>query len=174
MEDYLSQTTLDEVAITLNLDEYEKLEKLVAICEKSGVHTKFVPDYYNFISTNPYTEDLDGLPVINIRNVPLTNVVNRIAKRIIDIIGSACALVILAIPMLIIALLVKRSSPGPVFLRRKESGLATNRLRCTNSVPWVFRIQKRSHSVDKTKRPAGDPVRQVHPSHQSGRASSVL
>lgn len=123
LEDYLSQTTLDEVAITLNLDEYEKLEKLVAICEKSGVHTKFVPDYYNFISTNPYTEDLDGLPVINIRNVPLTNVVNRIAKRTIDIIGSACALIILAVPMLIIALLVKRSSPGPVFFAQERVGL---------------------------------------------------
>lgn len=95
----------------------------MAICEKSGVHTKFVPDYYNFISTNPYTEDLDGLPVINIRNVPLTNVVNRIAKRTIDIIGSACALIILAVPMLIIALLVKRSSPGPVFFAQERVGL---------------------------------------------------
>ena len=44
---YLEKTSLDEVAITLNLNEYHKLEQIVAICEKSGVHTKFVPDYYN-------------------------------------------------------------------------------------------------------------------------------
>ena len=40
---YLDHTSLDEVAITLNLNEYNKLENIVAICEKSGVHTKFVP-----------------------------------------------------------------------------------------------------------------------------------
>ena len=89
---YLEKTSLDEVAITLNLNEYHKLEQIVAICEKSGVHTKFVPDYYNFISTNPYTEDLDGLPVINIRNVPLTNTMNKLIKRLIDIIGSIIAI----------------------------------------------------------------------------------
>ena len=41
-----------------------KLEKIVAGCEKSGVHTKFIPDYYSFIPTRPFMEDLQGLPVI--------------------------------------------------------------------------------------------------------------
>ena len=63
--------TLDEIAITLGLDEYHKLEYIVNMCEKSGVHTKFIPDYNNIIPTKPYTEDIQGLPVINIRHVPL-------------------------------------------------------------------------------------------------------
>ena len=120
---YLENTSLDEVAITLNLNEYHKLEKVVAICEKSGVHTKFVPDYYNFISTNPYTEDLDGLPVINIRNVPLTNTMNRIIKRTIDIIGSIVALIIFSPIMLVVAILVKKSSPGPIIFAQERIGL---------------------------------------------------
>lgn len=122
LADYLENTSLDEVAITLNLDEYHKLEKIVAICEKSGVHTKFVPDYYNFISTNPYTEDLDGLPVINIRNVPLTNTLNRMIKRIIDILGSVIALILFSPIMLIVAILVKRSSPGPILFAQERIG----------------------------------------------------
>lgn len=120
---YLDHTSLDEVAITLNLNEYNKLENIVAICEKSGVHTKFVPDYYNFISTNPYTEDLDGLPVINIRNVPLTNTLNRIIKRLIDIIGSIVALILFSPIMLIVAILVKKSSPGPILFAQERIGL---------------------------------------------------
>ena len=68
--------TLDEIAITLGLSEYYKLEHIVAMCEKSGVHTKFIPDYNNIIPTKPYTEDLMGLPVINIRHVPLSNTFN--------------------------------------------------------------------------------------------------
>ena len=123
LADYLENTSLDEVAITLNLDEYNKLEKIVAICEKSGVHTKFVPDYYNFISTNPYTEDLDGLPVINIRNVPLTNTLNRMIKRIIDIIGSIVALILFSPIMLVVAILVKKSSPGPILFAQERIGL---------------------------------------------------
>jgi len=107
----------------LNLNEYHKLEQIVAICEKSGVHTKFVPDYYNFISTNPYTEDLDGLPVINIRNVPLTNTVNRMIKRLIDIIGSIVALILFSPIMLVVAILVKKSSPGPIFFAQERIGL---------------------------------------------------
>ena len=123
LADYLENTSLDEVAITLNLAEYNKLEKIVAICEKSGVHTKFVPDYYNFISTNPYTEDLDGLPVINIRNVPLTNTLNRMIKRIIDIIGSIVALILFSPIMLVVAILVKKSSPGPILFAQERIGL---------------------------------------------------
>lgn len=120
---YLEKSSLDEVAITLNLNEYHKLEKIVAICEKSGVHTKFVPDYYNFISTNPYTEDLDGLPVINIRNVPLTNTVNRMIKRLIDIVGSIVALILFSPIMLVVAILVKKSSPGPILFAQERIGL---------------------------------------------------
>ena len=57
----LPENRLDEIAITLGLSEYYRLEEIVALCEKSGVHTKFIPDYNNIIPTKPYTEDLLGL-----------------------------------------------------------------------------------------------------------------
>ena len=123
VEKFLQNTSMDEVAIALSLKEYYKLGDMVAICEKSGVHTKFVPDYYNFISTNPYTEDLDGLPVINIRNVPLTNTMNKLIKRLIDIIGSIIALILFSPIMLIVAILVKKSSPGPIIFAQERIGL---------------------------------------------------
>lgn len=120
---YLETHNLDEVAITLNIKEYAKLEGLVKICEKSGVHTKFVPDYYNFISSKPYTEDLNGLPVINIRNVPLTNTFNKTTKRIIDIIGSIVAILLFSPVMIVTAILVKKSSPGPIIFKQTRVGL---------------------------------------------------
>ena len=84
----LPENKLDEIAITLGLEEYYKLEKIVSQCEKSGVHTKFIPDYGNIIPTRPYTEDLLGLPVINIRYVPLSNTFNAMVKRLMDIAGD--------------------------------------------------------------------------------------
>ena len=90
----LPENCLDEIAITLGLGEYEKLQHIVALCEKSGVHTKFIPDYNNIIPTRPYTEDLLGLPVINIRHVPLTNTFNSMVKRSIDIFGALVAIIL--------------------------------------------------------------------------------
>ena len=123
LTNFLTYNNLDEVILTISLQEYSKLEDLVAICEKSGVHTKFVPDYYNFISSNPYTEDLNGLPVINIRNVPLSNTGNKILKRTVDIFGSIVLIILSSPIMLVTAIAVKRSSPGPIFFKQTRVGL---------------------------------------------------
>ena len=119
----LPENKLDEIAITLSLDKYEDLERVVNMCEKSGVHTKFIPDYNNIIPTRPYTEDLLGLPVINIRNVPLTNFFNSTCKRIMDVAGAIAAIIIFSPIMLLTAILVKATSKGPVMFSQERVGL---------------------------------------------------
>ena len=119
----LEENDLDEIAITLGLDEYSKLKKIVAACEKSGVHTQFVPDYTDIIPSRPYTEDLLGLPVINIRYVPLSDTFNALIKRLMDIIGSILAIVLFSPVMLITAIAIKRSSPGPLIFSQERVGL---------------------------------------------------
>lgn len=119
----LPANELDEIAITLGLSEYSKLEHIVAECEKSGVHTKFIPDYNNIIPTKPYTEDLLGLPVVNIRHVPLSNTFNAMIKRIVDIGGSIFAIVLFSPIMLITAIVIKVTSPGPLIYKQERVGL---------------------------------------------------
>lgn len=119
----LPENKLDEIAITLGLEEYYKLEKIVAECEKSGVHTKFIPDYGNIIPTRPYTEDLLGLPVINIRYVPLSNTFNALIKRLTDIIGAIVCIIIFSPIMLTSAVLVKMTSKGPLIFKQERVGL---------------------------------------------------
>jgi len=119
----LPENKLDEIAITLALEDYGRLERIVDLCEKSGVHTKFIPDYNSLIPSRPYTEDLMGLPVINIRYVPLTNTLNWIAKRLVDIVGSAVGLILVSPIMLITAIAVKVSSPGPIIFKQERIGL---------------------------------------------------
>lgn len=121
--DMLPENKLDEIVIALSIREYSKLEGIVAICEKSGVHTKFVPDYNNIIPTKPYTEDLNGLPVINIRNVPLTNTVNKFIKRTIDIIGASVGIILFSIPMAAVAIIIKTTSKGPLIFSQIRVGL---------------------------------------------------
>jgi len=123
LEEMLAANRLDEIALTLGLQEYYKLKRLVAACEKSGVHTKFVPDYNDIIPTRPYTEDLMGLPVVNIRHVPLTNTFNMISKRVMDIVGSVIAIIIFSPVMLVTAILVKTTSKGPLIYKQERVGL---------------------------------------------------
>ena len=136
----------DEIAITLGLSEYSKLEHIVAVCEKSGVHTKFIPDYNNIIPTRPYTEDLMGLPVINIRHVPLTNTFNAFMKRCVDLGGSVFAIILFSPVMLITAIAIKLTSPGPLIYTQERVGLHNK----------TFRMYKfRSMDVQSPKKERG-------------------
>ena len=119
----LEMNVLDEIAITLSIKEYEHLESIVNDCEKSGVHTKFIPDYNNFIPTIPYIEDLQGLPVINIRHVPLTELHNAYIKRIVDIFGALFGIILFSPVMLITAILVKLTDGGPIIYSQERVGL---------------------------------------------------
>ena len=123
IEEVLEKAKPDEIAITLGLSEYSKLEHIVAVCEKSGVHTKFIPDYNNIIPTRPYTEDLMGLPVVNIRHVPLTNTFNAFVKRTVDLVGAVCAIIVFSPIMLVTAIAIKLTSPGPLIYAQERVGL---------------------------------------------------
>ncbi len=119
----LEANQLDEIMITLQLSEYTKLASVVSATEKSGVHTKFIPDYSNVIPTSPYTEDLLGLPIINIRHVPLMEGTNKFIKRVMDIAGSLVCIVFFSPVMLFCAIGIKLSSKGPVIFCQERVGL---------------------------------------------------
>ena len=123
LEHILAQNTIDEIAIPLPLAAYAKLDGIVHVCEKSGVHTKFIPDYNNIIHSKPVTEDMDGLPVINIRNVPLTDPVKATAKRAVDICGALVGIILFSPIMLVVATLIKLTSPGPIIFKQERVGL---------------------------------------------------
>lgn len=123
LKDILNNNTFDEAVITLSLKEYEKLSRIVSICEKTGIHTKFVPDYGTIIPTKPTSDDLDGLPVINIRAVPLQKLSNRFLKRTIDIIGGLFGIIVFSPLMLIISLIILCSRDGSIIFKQERVGL---------------------------------------------------
>ncbi len=142
----LAENKLDEIAITLSLKDYDRLEEMVAVCEKSGVHTKFIPDYNSLVPSQPYTEDLMGLPVINIRYVPLTNAINAIAKRIVDILGSFIGIVIASPLLLILAILIKCTSKGPIIFKQERVGLHNKKFNM-----YKFRTMEQQKASEEQK-----------------------
>ncbi len=123
LEYILPENNLDEIDISLALGDYNKLEQIVSMCEKSGVHTKFIPDYNSLFPANPYTEDVLGLSVVNIRNVPLSDPFNKAIKRLMDLLCSIIAIVLTSPIMLVTAIAIKLTSPGPIMFRQERIGL---------------------------------------------------
>ena len=64
-----------------------------------------------------------GLPVINIRHVPLTNTGNMVIKRAMDIVGATVGIILTSPIMLVSAILVKLTSPGPIIFKQERIGL---------------------------------------------------
>ena len=151
---FLDKNDVDEVGITLPLSAYGKLSEIVNVCEKSGVHTKFIPDYSGIISSNPVTDDMDGVTIVNIRNVPLMDPLNRFIKRLMDIICAIVFIVISSPVMLVIALLIKITSKGPILYKQKRVGFHNKEF---NMLKFRSMIQQNEEDEKKEWTTKGDP-----------------
>jgi Undecaprenyl-phosphate glucose phosphotransferase len=120
--DVATRERIDHLYVALPLAEHAKLLDLMGAASREVLDVKVVPDLLQFIALRARLDDLDGLPVININDVPLQGF-NSWLKRSIDIVLSASALIVLAVPLAAIALLIKWTSEGDVFYAQERMGL---------------------------------------------------
>ena len=146
LEIVLPENKLDEIGVTLALQDYGMLEEIVNICEKSGVHTKFIPDYNSVIPSSPYIEDLTGLTVVNIRHVPLSNTGNALIKRMADVVGSLLLIILFSPLMIICALLIRITDRGPAIFTQERVGLHNR-----NFMMYKFRSMRLQVSDEELK-----------------------
>ncbi|GAB6055897.1 undecaprenyl-phosphate glucose phosphotransferase [Methanobacterium movens] len=122
LEKVILNNPLERIIIAISPRHYILLDSLIDICEKHGVKAEIVPDYYRYFQGRPHLDQIDDVPIINIRYVPLDNYFNRNLKRMIDLLMAIGALIILSPLLLIVAFLVKVSSPGPVIFKQERMG----------------------------------------------------
>lgn len=103
--------------------QIETLRKVIEFCDTEGIDCRIVPDMLELITARARIEDMDGIPILTVRDVPLQNGYNRFVKRVFDILFSGAALIALSPLMLLLAILVKATSRGPVFFRQERIGL---------------------------------------------------
>ena len=120
--DALRKHQIDEVIIAKPLSEAHAIRRIVEQCEEEGVRFCIVPDFYNIIPKWTVLNSLGDIPVIAVRNEPLSIFSNRIIKRSFDVIVSSAGLLILSPILLVVALAIKTTSPGPVLFRQKRIG----------------------------------------------------
>lgn len=133
----LEMLPVDEVILALPLDAHSKYPAIISACEKAGVRTLIIPDFFDYLPARPYFDNFAGMPMINVRDIPLDMTGNRLAKRAFDIVFSLFAIIMMSPVMLIVALGVRITSPGPVIFKQERVGL--NR---RNFMMYKFRSMK--------------------------------
>jgi Undecaprenyl-phosphate glucose phosphotransferase len=113
---------IDHLYVALPPEQHVKMLELIDTTSRECVDVKVVPDLLQVIALRARLEDLDGVPVININDVPLQGL-NSVVKRTLDIAISSLALAVLAVPLGLIALFVRLTSRGPIFYRQERMGL---------------------------------------------------
>lgn len=122
LDQLLDNNEYDRVIIAIPLKYYDNLTKLVDICENHGVKAEIIPDYYRYIPAKPSIDMIDDLPIINVRYVPLDDAMNNFIKKASDIIISLIAIIITSPIMLVTAIAIKLTSPGPIIYKQERIG----------------------------------------------------
>jgi len=130
LNEVIDKHNVDQVFTTLPLTSQRRIKEVLKKLDNDrDLSIKVVPDVTEYIALKAGVEDLDGLPIINLSFVPLS-VWNQIVKRMMDIIISSLGLMLLSPVFLVIAIIIKTTSKGPVFYRQKRMGL--------NSYPFLI------------------------------------
>lgn len=113
---------IDEVIIAKPMGQDEMIIKMAERCEAEGVRFHIVPDYFCLIKKRAILENLGEIPLIGIRTEPLSLLSNRMIKRTFDVVLSSAGLVVLSPILLVLAIIIKITSPGPVFFKQRRVG----------------------------------------------------
>jgi exopolysaccharide biosynthesis polyprenyl glycosylphosphotransferase len=117
----LSGNDIDQVVITLPWQYHRKIVRLVNESEQAGVRARVVPDLFQLSLGGVDVEDLNGIPLISVKQSSLTGM-NQVVKRIFDLALTVPTVVLLSPVALLVAAAIKLDSPGPVLFRQKRVG----------------------------------------------------
>lgn len=97
----------------------DKLAELAAFCDQKNIALGTIPDIFEILTTSPSVEDIEGLPIVSLKETRFT-LLNRFIKRSFDISLSLFGIIIFSIPMVIISIIIRLTSPGGPAIYKQE------------------------------------------------------
>jgi exopolysaccharide biosynthesis polyprenyl glycosylphosphotransferase len=125
----MQEQNVDEVLITLPWVSHRRIMQVLAQCERGNIQARIVPDLFQMTLSKVVVENLDGIPLISVREPALRDW-QVLLKRAVDVILASLALVLLAPVWGAIALAIRLDSPGPVIFRQERVGRGSRRFVC--------------------------------------------
>lgn len=121
--EYLKKNRVDEVCIAVSSGDRFQIRAVIDSCEQAGIRSWIVPDFFAQLNKGAVLDSFDGVPILRIRQEPLQNPANRIVKRLFDLIVASVSLVILMPPLMVVLFILNRIySPGPLFFKQPRNG----------------------------------------------------
>ena len=122
LDQILQDSDIEEMVIALESHEVEFMPMVIAAGEKAGVKISIIPFYNNYIPNHPSIDVIGNCKLMNIRQIPLDNIVLAFLKRSMDIVGSILLITVSSLLMLFVAVGIKMSSPGPILFKQERIG----------------------------------------------------
>lgn len=122
MASKLSEQDIDEIIVALDWSDSPDMKAIINSCEQSGIRTSIIPYYNDYLPSRPQIEILGECKLINIRTIPLDNMFSAMYKRTLDILVSLFAILVSSPIMLITALAIFLTDPGPIFFNQVRVG----------------------------------------------------
>ncbi len=122
LDNVLHEHIVDHVVMTMRGTDGQVFRHVMEVAESHGVHALLVPDFIEILPSRPRFDEFAGLPIIDTRYTPLDEVINIVIKRTFDIVFSLLILMVGSPILLLIALLLKISYPGPVIFVQERLG----------------------------------------------------
>jgi exopolysaccharide biosynthesis polyprenyl glycosylphosphotransferase len=144
----IANQPVDEVLLALPMNHYAALvETMVRHCEQQGILVRVRTDIFNLQVAKSYADDLHGIPVMTIQSGPVDSW-QLVMKRLIDMLGSAALLLVLAPLFAVVALLIRLDSPGPVFFAQERVGLNKRRFKILKFRTMVIEADKQQDMLE--------------------------
>ncbi len=118
----LHEHSINGVILSTKHTYFDQAEAVIRACELEGVETWLVADFFRTQTSRASFDDLYGHPVMVFRTTPEASW-QSVFKQVMDLVGSLALLLVLALPLAVVALLIRLTSPGPVLFRQQRSGL---------------------------------------------------
>ena len=122
LPDILVRNSIDDVLIALPHAPHKDLVDIVTLCESAKVNIRVFPDVFQIMATEVSINDLNGIPLVTVRDVALRGW-RLTLKRVVDVIMSSIVLVFTSPVLLFVAIMVKLDSRGPAFYVQERVGL---------------------------------------------------
>jgi exopolysaccharide biosynthesis polyprenyl glycosylphosphotransferase len=122
LPDLLRRHIIDEIVFAVDSRRLADMEDVFLLCKEEGVRTRIAVDFYPQGNSHIYLDRLGGSPLLTFTSTPHDEI-RLLVKRATDIVLAGAALVLLCPVMLVIALLIRLTSPGPAIFRQERCGL---------------------------------------------------
>jgi putative colanic acid biosynthesis UDP-glucose lipid carrier transferase len=153
VEDYAIQNDIDEIYCALPSSEDEKILRIFNFAEKNMIRFYIVPEFSRYLKKRLYLESIESMPILVVRPEPLQFLHNQIIKRTFDITFSLFFLIVFfPCVYIILGILIKLSSPGPVIFKQIRTGIYGKNFDC-----YKFRSMKINEDADKKQAEKEDP-----------------